>query len=563
MNSLHETGVPNEHLLVPSHVITPQIPKTLPDYNRISARTDSESIGPFLSDEANFPGGESPLLIDFAPDAGVSEISFVVGSLVDKGDSMVASGARTSLTGAAVPKGEAVLNMSWRKGMAPVEYDPERGYTVRVQSGVTISELQNNIGKDGLFLPAAPTYPEATVVGAISTDGAGARTYKYGKMRNFVEGLTVALPSGEALELERGRYVAHPGDEEYPAGYFTLVSNGEIRRIPVPTYEMPDVPKVSAGYYAKEGMDLVDLFVGSEGTLGVITEARIRVLPEPPTTMALVPCESDAQALELMNKLREIEPDRRETHEPGGISAVEFIGSNAVELVRSKNNVPIPEGAKAFLLVQVEEGDNESFETFVAAAADTGIDDFGMAVPEDNKTKQQFIDFRELVPITVNEQIAELKKADPAVTKIGADPCVKPEDLGKMMKIYDDLFSMAGIRYFVWGHGEGNLHYNALPENEDQVAIAKRVIERAGQRIIEELEGTGTAEHGIGKNEAKQALLLHLYGETGIAQMRMVKHAFDPNGSMAPGNIFPVRTNQAAILPAYRKTPAATLTWAG
>src|SRR5208282_4289327 len=99
------------------------------------------------------------------------------------------------------------------------------------------------------------------------------------------------------------------------------LENGQ-RRVPLPMYKMQDVPKASVGYFVEPEMDLVDLIAGSEGTLGIITEATVRVLEEPPTTMALIPCDSDQQAFELITRLEGQEPEKRTTLEPGGISAV-------------------------------------------------------------------------------------------------------------------------------------------------------------------------------------------------------------------------------------------------
>jgi D-lactate dehydrogenase (cytochrome) len=528
-----------EQILDTTHIIEARFPEQAPNLDEVRFITDQDTLEPVTTDEARFPGGSTPGLVEFSGNAGAAEFSHVIRQSAEANQNVVPVGPQTSLTGAAVPKGEVVLDMTKRKGMSELEQN-ERGHFITVQSGVTLRELQENLDAHGLFFPSAPTYAEATVIGAISTDGAGARSYKYGKTRNFVEELSVVLASGEVLDMKRGQYVAHEGDEEHPAGYFELRSQDEARIIPVPTYEMPDVPKVSAGYYAKPGMDLIDLFVGSEGTLGVITEAKVKVQEEPPTWMALVPCESDEQAFELTARLREQEPEKRDTLQPGGISAVEYIGSDAVSLVRDHGgpNATKPPEGNAFLLVQIEEGDEDSMTAFYENCVAVGIDDFLIAEPDDRVTKTKFIDIRESVPLTVNEQIAERKKTDPAVTKVGADPCVKPEDLGQMMDIYSEEFAEAGVEFYVWGHGEGNLHFNALPRTAEETERAKEVILKAGERIITELGGTGTAEHGVGKNIAKQLLLLMLYGEEGVNQMRLVKEALDPKNILAPGNIF-------------------------
>lgn len=535
-----ELGCPREQNPQPTHKIEARFPESKPDLDAIEYITDQDALEPFITDEARFPGGYAAEGVKFCDNAGVAEVSHVIQQCAETGINIVPAAAQTSLTGASVPRGEVVFDMTSRKGISKIEQNEHGEHFITVQSGVTLKELEDEVKDMGLFLPSAPTYSEATVIGAISTDGKGARSYKYGGTRNFVEELTVVLASGEVLEMKRGQYVANEVSEEYPAGHFELNSQGETKLIPVPTYQMPEVPKVSAGYYAKPEMDLIDLFVGSEGTLGVITEAKIKLLKEPPTWMALVPCESDKQALELVGRLRNQEPEKRDTLEQGGISAVEYIGSDAVNLVREHGGPNItkpPEEGNAFLLVQIEEGNEDSLAAFYENCVESDIDDFYVAEANDRILKARFTDIRESVPITVNEQVAERKKADTAVTKVGADPCVKPEDLDQMMEIYATELKKAGITFFVWGHGEGNLHYNALPDSEQAVMRAQAAVQRAGEKVITELGGTGTAEHGVGKNPAKQGLLTALYG-SGVNEMRAVKGAFDPQGVMAPGNIF-------------------------
>src|SRR5690606_27937350 len=137
----------------------------------------------------------------------------------------------------------------------------------------------------------------------VSTNAAGAATWKYGTTREWVEALTVVRASGDVLELRRGEVLAGPlagGGEGVELG----LPSGEVLRVPLPGYRMPDVPKRSAGYHAEPGMDLVDLFVGSEGTLGVVVEVELRVLTgAPPLLIALAPLRDEARGLELVGRL--------------------------------------------------------------------------------------------------------------------------------------------------------------------------------------------------------------------------------------------------------------------
>ncbi len=154
---------------------------------------------------------------------------------------------------------------------------------MRVGAGVPLADLQRVLAADGLFYPPVPTYDGAFVGGTIATNAAGPATFKYGSARRWVDALTIVLADGSILELQRGDVTASPdGWLELPR------ASGKPVRIPVPTYVMPDVAKLSAGYFARPGMDLIDLFIGSEGTLGFITDATLRVVPLPRRLVALI-----------------------------------------------------------------------------------------------------------------------------------------------------------------------------------------------------------------------------------------------------------------------------------
>src|SRR3569832_823140 len=146
----------------------------------------------------------------------------------------------------------------------------------RAGAGVPRSGLQDALARAHRWYPPVPTFTGAFVGGIVATNAAGAATFKYGTTREWVRALTVVLANGAVLDIERGRIRAHAD------GFFEIVLSNRTVRVPVPRYPMPDVPKVSAGYFGAPGMDLIDLIIGSEGTLGVITEVSLRVLPARP-----------------------------------------------------------------------------------------------------------------------------------------------------------------------------------------------------------------------------------------------------------------------------------------
>ena len=217
----------------------------------------------YLSDAAHFPGGHAAAI---AIPRDVSEIP----SIVRDAATLLVVGAQSSLTGGATPMGDVVL--STEKLNRILDVGPGH---IRVEAGVPIAVMQEALAKSGAWFPPAPTFTGAFAGGIVATNAAGAATFRHGPVRPWVQGLTVVLADGSELAIERG------------------ARRAEEMGVPVPTYRMPGVVKVSAGYFAAPGMDLIDLFIGSEGTLGVITTVTFRALSHVPTSaLAFVPCPS-------------------------------------------------------------------------------------------------------------------------------------------------------------------------------------------------------------------------------------------------------------------------------
>lgn len=525
-----------------------------------------------LSDAAKVQGGKSDQFVNFKPETTEADIALNIKRCVKENKTIVVRGAGSSLTGAVVPKNDVVFGLSeYKKISRPVKQrisDPEKGtrdaHLVTVQAGATFNELHDKLENYNLFLPSAPTFDTATIGGGVNTDAGGARSYKYGKMRNWVQGLKLMLSTGEVIDIKRGQHFAHKGDAKSPHGYFILErKDGTRQRIPVPAYETPtNVPKVSAGIFSKHakpgerGMDLVDLIVGSEGTLGVVTEVTLEVKKEPPTVMAMVGCDDDKQAIELMMQLRKQEAEKRKTLEPGGISAVEIMGEKAVELLR-KNGKNVPKNGKSFLLVQIEvpenfeitddpvpsDGPANSYHYFLKNCIDKKVstNNIYTASPDMkddyDDLKKEFTALREAVPIGVNKLIEQNQKNDKGVTKVGSDACVPPELADKAISLYKTGFSKNGLEWYFWGHGEGNFHVNAVPKSTEETEKAKEIIARVGRVLIKRYKGVGTSEHGVGKNPTKIGLLKLLYGDDVTDKMQEVMDAFDPFRVFGVGNL--------------------------
>jgi len=508
-------------------------------------------VAPFLEDAAHFAGGHAAGIAAPASEAAVARL------LRDE-RSVLPVGAQSSLTGGATPMGEVLLSTARFNRIIDVGDD-----WVRVEAGVTLAGLDDALRQRGRRYPPGPTFTGAFVGGTVATNAAGAATFKYGTTRDWVRALTVVLPSGDVLDIERGSACAHAD------GFFDIVLSDRTVRVPVPRYRMPKVPKLAAGYFAASGMDPIDLFIGSEGTLGIVTEVTLRVLPSRPAEcLAFVPFASREAALACVVRLRTAALDTWRTRDPRGldISAIEHMDARCLTLLREdgvdrQQGVTIPPNAAMALLVTLElppgTTAEQSFDEIGRARdpnpPDTPIvrlcraldeadvlEAVEIAVPEDGARAAQLLAVREAVPEAVNARVGRAKRTvDARIAKTAADMIVPFDRLDALLRMYDEEFERRGLDAAVWGHiSDGNLHPNVIPRSLADVESGKEAIRAFGREAIR-LGGSPLAEHGVGRNAVKQQMLAELYGPAGLKDMRAVKRALDPDFKLAPGVLFP------------------------
>jgi len=502
----------------------------------------------FLEDAAHYPGGNA---------AGVIRPRSIddVSACLREARRVLVVGAQSSLTGGATPFGDIVLST---ERLTSISVDSDR---VRVGAGVPLQAVQDELAKTGRWFPPVPTYLGAFAGGAVATCAAGAATFKYGTVREWVEGLTIVLAGGDVLELSRGECRATDG-------VFTISTASGDRTVTLPDVRMPDVPKRSAGYFIAPDMDLVDLFIGSEGTLGAIVEATFRTAPLPAALCrAFVPVPSEDLAIVLAGELRAAAIDTWRTRDPRGIdiAAIEHVDARSIAVIREDGvdrrlDIALPSGAAVVLLVDLElpatvagQGLWSELESARdAGAADSPLvrfcrlldrhgvlDDTEIALPADRARAAAFAELREAVPAGVNRRVAQAKQADPAISKTAADMIVPFDRFAEMMRECRRLFAGRDLDLAVWGHiSDGNVHPNVIPRSAGDVAKGRDAILELGAAVIA-MGGCPLAEHGVGRNPTKQQLLRQLYGSAGIDAMRKIKLSLDPNGSLASGVIFP------------------------
>lgn len=455
----------------------------------------------------------------------------------ENGLAVTTQGGRTGLAAGAVPRGGLVLNLSRMDKILGPEREGEN-VLLRVQPGVLLVTLRKYVeglrGEYGpLFFPPDPTETTASIGGMTACNASGARTYFYGPTRRYVEGLRVILADGRTVSLRRG--------EQKASGRFLSLrcEDGSTVEADLPSYRMPAV-KNASGYYVEDGMDAVDLFVGSDGTLGIVTEVLLRLEPLPSQIWEcgfLLNAERDA--LDLTESLRKT---------CGRLASIEFFDEGALRVLRERKAwdaslsslADVPEEVHSILFAEIHADSKEAaFEELEKASAclaacngDPARTWFGWSAAD----IRRFKDFRHAVPESVNMLIDVRRRKEPGITKLGTDMSVPDRCLHRVFALYREGLSQLGLQSAVWGHiGNNHVHVNILPNSLAEYARAKELYGEWAKQVTE-MGGAVSAEHGVGK--LKASFLETMYGASAIGEMRALKRAFDPACMLNPGNLF-------------------------
>ncbi len=439
------------------------------------------------------------------------------------------SGNGTGTTGGRIPFGGAVLAMPKLNRILNIKKNPDGTGVATVQTSAMLFDVQQAVEEQGLIYPPDPTERYCFIGGTIANNSSGARTFKYGATRKYIERLKLALPSGEVLEVRRGEIFA---DNSGTLAFET--ENGTRYEVPVPTYTMPNVSKHIAGYYAAPNMDLIDLFIGSEGTLGVILEADLKLLPKPERMFSgLIYFENETH---LLNFVSEARARSHRASSPSDLSAraLEYFDKHSLNFLRPKYP-QIPNDAVGAIFFE-QETTNETEDDLLQAwltlmeSHQALIEPSWIALTPDEQ--QALRDFRHALPAQVNEWYAKFKQR-----KISTDMAVPHARFPDLMSSYQTKCAAEGFDYILFGHiGDAHLHLNILPKNADEAKRAKDLY-RTFIREALSMGGTISAEHGVGK--LKVEYLVEMFGEAGVREMARVKKAIDKALILNIGNMIP------------------------
>jgi D-lactate dehydrogenase (cytochrome) len=522
-------------------------------------KSDPDEIQSFLSDASYVQGGQATRVVFPETD---EEVAQILASASREKTSVTISGAGTGTVAGRVPFGGTVLATDRLNQIKSVVREDTGGRAV-VEAGVVLRDFQRFVESDGLLYPPDPTERGCFVGGTVATNASGARTFKYGPTRKYVRRLKVALADGEVIDLRRGEMRAgYDGRLEIP------LPSGRIIQAVLPSYRMPQTRKHASGYYIKPGMDAIDLFIGSEGTLGVITEVEVTLLEKPEGILSgIVFFSREEDVLSFVREARELslatrrskemeagklppliekalEVTVRQAHPPKAVidnergksldaRALEYFDKESLRFLRQKYP-NVPENAVGAIFFEQETTAatedllmNEwltLLETHNAMA-----DDSWFATNE--KDQEELREFRHQLPVLMNEWFARHNQR-----KVSTDMAVPDRAFAGMMRFYQDTLRSSDLRYTIFGHiGDNHVHVNILPRDDVEATKAREIYLRFVKRAIE-IGGTISAEHGIGK--LKREYLKLLYGEDHLREMAALKKAFDPAGILGRGNIF-------------------------
>ena len=437
----------------------------------------------FSRDEMPIYGTKMPQAVVFPADT--QEVSSVMKLCYENDIPVTVRGAGTGLVGGCTPLAGGVVLCTMNMDKI-LEYDL-RNLNVKIQPGVRLCDLAADALSHGMMYPPDPGEKTGSVGGNVSTNAGGMRAVKYGTTRDYVLAMTVVLPNGEIMEVGRA------------------------------------VNKTSSGY------SLLHLIIGSEGTLAVITELTMKLIPNPPeNTSFILPFEDIDSAISAVPeiKLAGLDPQSIEFMERDIVDASAAHTGNSIFPTNVEG-----EEVGAYILVTLDGNDPDEIFQRAEKLLEVGVEHGAFdALVVDQPAEKEAVWAARSAFLTVIENDSELLDE--------MDVVVPTDKIAEFLHYIYDVGAKQGVRIRSFGHaGDGNLHVYCAGENmpvEDFLATSAKVMEAAYAKCAE-LGGQVSGEHGIGY--AKKEYLRESVGDTAMALMSGIKAVFDPKGLLNPGKI--------------------------
>ncbi len=443
----------------------------------------------YLEDASNLKGHAEQVYIP----ADEAELGRILRAASVAGTPVTVAGAGTGVTGGRVPFGGWVVSMEKFKRL-----EIHSGYAV-CGAGVLLRDLHAAAQASGQFYPPDPTETGAAIGGNIATNASGSRSLRYGATGRWVQRLRVVFADGSVREFQRGEAI------DFDPG----------------TIPLPSVTKNTAGYLLRPGMDWIDLIAGSEGTLGVVTEAQVGLLPAPKALLAgVIFFPSDGAALEVIDEWR------------GGLRMLEYMDANSIEVLRARYP-EMPKEAKAALLIEqeLESEDDPQVDLWIERIENSGALAEASWFATTAADRERFRKFRHTLPELVNDTVRRS-----GALKMNTDYAVPLARNREMLTYYRErLEAEFPGRYVIFGHiGDAHVHVNLFSDPANPKHATDVLADLARKAV--ELGGTVSAEHGLGKRKAH--LLKLQYAPEHLETMRAVKRRLDPAHILGRGPIW-------------------------
>jgi len=446
--------------------------------------------GVYLEDASGLTGYADRLIVPYDEAGVISALRDAAAA----GVPVTIAGAGTGVTGGRVPFGGWVLSL---EKFTTLDVSPGRA---AAGAGVLLRDVQAAAQSTGQLYPPDPTETGASIGGNIACNASGSRSFRYGPTGRWVERLRVVRADGRVLDVGRGDAIDFdPGSVPRPA-----------------------VTKNTAGYVLRAGMDWLDLFIGSEGTLGVIVEATLRLIPAPKAVLAgVVFFPGDDAAVNAVENWRATATPRM----------LEYFDEPSLGLLRTRHP-EIPAEARAAILFdqELESDDDPEIDAWLERVESAGAlveASWFATTPAD---RERFRKFRHTLPELVNDTVRR-SGAMKMNTDFAVPLAANREMLASYRRVLEREFPG---RYVIFGHiGDAHVHVNLFSDPADP-ARATAVLKELARRAVE-LGGTVSAEHGVGKRKAH--LLELQYTSEHLEAMRAVKRRLDPAGILGRGTM--------------------------
>jgi len=483
----------------------------------IDITSDRSFIESYERDWSNIPGYADVVARPINPE----ECAVLLYLFSNSNIPITISAGKTNLTGSATPKSGLLISTELMN--SPKSKINIRSKTVQAPIGEILENVRDKVLADSngkLYYPVDPTSrKDAQVGGTISCNASGFIPGEKGATRYWVESLSVLLLNGQLIKAKRGQYISKKG--------IFFMDNKEIV---LPNYNRPKIKNASGPYTTdNKEIDFVDLIIGSEGIFGMIVECELKLDDLSQNHLDLfIPLESENKAIDFYYYIDDLMKDKN-----FDIKALEYFGYNCQDYMNHREYL-FEDKDKVGIYMQIpifNKNIEDVVEDWMAILenAECSINSSKVLLLNESQNWKRFFEARHSIPVNALEKTIKLD----AVSMI-TDTIVPPENFKAFLDYTHHMIKSYNIEYLLFGHlGDCHLHFHLIHSKEEQ-----NIAEKIYHNIIKEssrLGGVYSAEHGTGKRKRND--FIECYGIEAVKQIKLCKHAFDPNMLLNQGNI--------------------------